>query len=396
MTLVHGFDTYSAVEFAEETTWGTAATTGWIRVGPLVAPGDQLRLERDALQRAREMGFGGEPTTYGYGGARVVGSFSFLPSYNSTALGKLQKHALGQGTEATIPNALPNGSTPGGTPSGYATHMQWPSGFGGVTAGWEGGISKGLTIRVWKSGPDDTGKLQTYAGCIPIAFLWDQGEERRPVVTVTFIGKSLQTSNASGLTPAALQTGLVPIGVRDFMNRPTQPVCPGISKVNSALALDWNLRSFRINIEGQIEPTKPFLNSLDAMEKPVHVGKWKVTGSAETLLEQTFGVDSGPGTRYPSLEHEKSEKSSKIRLRYVSDTNAYDGGSEANRAPYVYDFLLTNVIWRDVRHPVADFGAIRQRLEFETATGDTGTSNALLAPIVAMILIQSVGGTTAY
>lgn len=393
MVLVRGSDPITGIEVGDETVaWGTAATT-FVRVFPVVSPGDQMLLERQQLARLRELGSTGALTTYDYGRGLVRGSITFQPSYNSVAFGKLLRELNGGTDTLGAANKLPSGGTPGGTPSGYATHLFYQAPFTQTTVGWESGVGRGITIRVFKSGANDTGSIDRFVGCIVTGMTWEQPENEAPRVTFNFVGKQLTTIAASGLTPAAVAANLVRIRARDFVNRPGQAVCPGISFIGASLGTNLSIRSFTLTIDGKIEAAPAFLSDPDDVQKPGHVDKWEVTGEVRSILEQTYGL---PIPQLPWKDWIDGAASA-LRMRYVSDSNAYDGGSEANRAPFALDIWLGSMVFTaEIMGTISEAGPLPVRLNFVGKKATYSTNFAGSAPVDGQWLIQTVAQTGAF
>jgi hypothetical protein len=443
MGRVHTSDRFVAIEIAYESAWGTVATTGFERISPVTDPGETLSTNRGTLSVPNEYSSpAGARTSYDYGRGFVKGEITLLPSYNSRAFAILLRELNGGNEGLGGGFRGPSGSIPTGSPSRYSTHVFFPASFQATTpVGNEGGVSRPLTIRVWKSGPDQTGTIDRWVSSLVTGMKWEQPTDSRPKVTFRFIGKQLSTLAATGLAPyaiqgfrvvnggsgtdtavnfdgtsagnllnfstragnvytltrdvqattLAIQTGnrivlngfylnysvsytpnlgvvddngaLVPIRLQDLKNRTSQPVCPGIFQTGASLANNAEIRAFNIDFESHVDIDPAFITSPDALLKPAHLDRWECTGDLTLAVEQDYY-----GSTKPHFEF-NAKTLSQLRLRYVSDTNAFTGGSDGASMPFCFDLWLNSVRWKSSRPNLSAVGNPPHPVEFEALNG---------------------------
>lgn len=188
--------------------------------------------------------------------------------------------------------------------------------------------------------------------------------------------------------PQDAQSGQVEIALRDFCNRPTQTNAPGLSKSAFASGTsrtwgDLSTTGFRINFDGHLDTPPAFLNSLDTLAKPGHAEQWECSGEVRGILEHD---------RYMAVSKvaylQRSGSSGALRFRYVSNTNAADGGGgEANIAPYAFDIYIPYASFGTGEDPLAEQGVNTTRYSFSTmrdaqgvGSGEAATTVTLFAP----------------
>lgn len=388
MGRVHTPEPYNGIEIAYETTWGVVQTTGFVRVPYVVEPGESLRITQEVVNPPRGMTSGGARSEFDYGRRFVEGEITLRPAYNSQSIGMLLKELCG-GIDINAATASPTGGgAPGGAPSGYATHEFLQNTYTATTAGYEGGVGKGLTIRAWKSGTNDTGTIDRFVGCIVTKLKISQPENGPMVWTFTFIGKQLSQLAATGLTIQAVPANLVIARFRDFKNnnKLTHPVCNAIFAVKADLSVDYHVRSFECTFDTKIELDRAFITNPDDVQKPAHVDKWEVTGQMVTSLQQDYGAVGRPHYEFVN------GLASALRIRWVSESLAFDGGSDANRMPWALDLWLKSIDWADSKPNLSEPGNPPHPIQFRSQLGTyTAGQHANISSPSGLFLLQLVG-----
>lgn len=342
MVLVRGHDSHTAVEVGEESTWGTAASTLY-RV-PILS--ESIALERDQFPRQREFGNTGALEFLESGRALVRGSITVYPRYDARWFYILLAHAFG--TEAVVQDEWLDGSASGSNVAN--TH----------SFEFNSTLPTGLTFKIWKSGPNANGTVDTFTGCLISRMVWEQPEDDIARVTFDVIGSGVTNASASG-NPAT-SAGTVFLKARD-LSRTNSRV-----KTGSALANDFSVRSLRLTVDRRIEAEAAFLNDPDNIDKPGVIDTRDIQIELNGQLEQTYGASDTPWTEF------LAKTQSQCDIRYTADTVTQ--GSD----PYGIRLHMPAIVWEEVNNNIGEPGAnpftARATAIQGTATAQAGTDES--------------------
>lgn len=393
MPRTHSGEPYAGVDIAYETAWGTVATTGFVRVYPLIEPGESFRITQTPITPPRGMTSGGGRSDFDYGRRFVEGEITMRVAYNSQAFGMLLRELHG-GIDNDGSFSSPSGAgAPTGSPSGYRTHEFVPNFYTSATALYEGGMPRGLTVRAWKSGISDAGTIDRWVGCLVTGLKLEQPENGPLRATFRFIGKQLSQLAATGLSITAVPAGLVLAKFRDFKNQAqlSHPVCPSIFKVKADLSVDYHVRSLVFDIDAKIELDRAPVTNPDDVQKPAHIDKWQAKCQVVTSLQQDYGA-----TGRPHQEFVTGTKSA-LRCRWVSNEYAYNGGTGASQMPWALDLWLPATVYLDSKPNLSEPGNPPHPWEVETeAAALSAGQHAIISTPTSQWMIQLVGLAATY
>lgn len=317
MVLVRGHDAFTALEIAEQTVdWDTAGTT-FYRV-PLLS--ETLTYVRDLYPKSREFGATGAIDFIEPGRAVARGSITVHPRYNARWFHILMAHAFG--SETVIPDEWVDGGASGtvGNTHGYTFAAALPN---------------GLTLRVHKSGPSDSGYVDDFIGGLVSRVTWEQPEDDIARVTFDFVAKSVTTALASGIADPGATAGTVYLKPRDLSNT------GAMFETGASYGWAQNIRSFRLIWDRNIDFEPNFLQDPDTPVKPGVTDTRDVTIEIGSLLEQNYGAANSPWTEFLA----KTES----RLNIIYTSTSLVQGSD----PYAIRFNMPKMIWEAVENPVS-------------------------------------------
>ena len=200
------------VALAEESTWGTAASSGWAWIKP--SPGDEdLNLVHEVIEvDSLTSGRGSNPEQHQKGFSKVEGTLAMNLRFDGTA-NKIFAMLMSHLTQDT---ATTSGSNP-------YTHIR--------DFGYTSAIQpKGITIISWRDGETSdtsTDDVRRFTGCRPtaVSFSFDENSVCRAEFTI--VGKTADWTSASALTPA--------FSTDAFMRLPSPATSP-----TDFFKVDWN------------------------------------------------------------------------------------------------------------------------------------------------------------
>lgn len=315
---------FVGIEIKEEATWnvdpGTWGTAAF-RV-PFVA--EDVHFEDDVFPDSNEFAALGALTGIDKGRRIVRGSITCEPQYNNIYFWKLFAQAWGAEDVRTSESIYEAAEI------GLNTH--------GFTPGT--GIPIGLTARVWKSGPNDSGYMDVVTGIIVTRMVWDQPEGDRCTVTFDLIAGKITTTAVSSLTMLAFESPIVKFKATDFERAGSKVLFGGTTQ--TAL----NITGFTLTIDRNIDAGSAFLNSLTTLDKPGIIGNRSVELTINSILEQSYNAANKPWKEFSS----SPQVDSKVTLGYEADTIA------VGSIPYALRFDMPKLIWTDVRPNLSQAG----------------------------------------
>lgn len=372
MVLVRGHDTYTKLQFTTKPNtdaWGTIASSPSWETVPLV--GEGLVIRPFAFARSQELGNTGEVTSHEQGRQFVEGEFTVYPRYNATWFWKLIANAFGGAEERTDEVTVAGTSVSGGA---FSTHNYAPQSFQCATAGSESGVASGLSLRVWRSGPDTSGYVDKIAGATVTGFTWNQPEDDLPTVTFRILATAPTTSLASGEgSLAAVESGTHQVKVRDlsrtgYTNSPSLVLSDGNT---------LNIRSFSITVNGNYEIGAAPMTDPDNVDKPGHIDLWSITGELSTFVEQGSSSGNAPYGNFLGAFNDAT-----LRVRYASSETVTTSPSNVY---YAIDINMPRITYLSAGTSVSSGGANTLDASFECAryysVGVSNTADLWRIPI---------------
>ena len=294
MAVVYGSQPYSALQIAQETTWGVASTGTYYTV-PLVGSGETMRLQRDTITPPQIYGGTGAREIFEYGRTFVTGSFQIQARYDAKWFGILLANAVWG--EEFVADTFVDGTTISPADSGNL-HIYAP----------ESTVPTGLTIKAFRGGTNASGTVETYTGCMVQSFTIEQ-RDGTALWTFNWLGKTVSVGVISG-APAAVE-GAVFQNFRD-LSRPGAYFKTGNSL--TALGID----SFSLTFDNKIVIDEAFITAPDTVNQPGRGETRAVTLEINSRLEQDYY-----GNNRPFKEYEQ-KTSSKMDCLFKSATAVGD------------------------------------------------------------------------
>jgi len=351
---VHTSDAFTALEIVPEATHGTDPGTGYLRV-PF--RGRVAGFSRDEVEQSREIKpFGGTPAAdYGTGHTEV--EFTTYAYYNAPWWHNLMCNVMG-GMEHVVTGRGADGSSSATT----NTHNYIPQSYACRTAGSVGGMSVGITARLWNMGPNNTdGAIEVVTGIRfrELELVW----ERNGWLLCRWrgIGFKPVRLDGDGLTPAALATTHYKVTPQDILRNAGGGSLPSFFQVGGT---SFDFDSFSIRISTDIQEPQRFATDPDGVYNFGIRGNRRVTGTIEGRLYQT-ALDSGK----PLRDFLDAVKDRSIRIRAASTGFGLFTGpglpSTSGAAPYALDIFLGKTIWTQGEAPIEGPGTIPMRCGFK-------------------------------
>lgn len=316
---------FVGIEIQEELTWNTEPAD-WISGNEFRAPfvSEDIHFEDDVFPDSNEFAALGALIGIDKGRRIVRGSLVCEPQYNNIYFWKLFAQAWGaedtKADESIYEAAV----------TGLNTH--------GFTPG--SGIPVGMSMRVWKSGPNDAGSRDLVTGLIVTRMVWDQPEGDRCTVTFDFIGGDITTEAVVGETMLAFESPIVKFKATDFERAGSKLLFGATTQ--TAL----NITGFTLTIDRNIDAGSAFLNNLTTLEKPGIIGNRSVELVINSVLEQNYNAANKPWSEFAA----SPQLDSKVTIGYEADTIA------VATTPYALRFDMPKLIWTDVRPNLTQAG----------------------------------------
>ncbi len=354
MVKIAGGDAVVGLVAAEQSTFATAVTLdSKFRRVPII--GETTKLEREEIPASGEMGGSGSRAYLDFGRSLIRGSIKFKLRYNLEAFLLFLGHLTGD--EVVIDDEWVNGEANGTT--GQSKCLAFTT---------TQNVPNGLTLRIFKSGPDDLGHYDLITGVIINTMTLTKGPDAAPEVEFGFIARSKTPTDASGETMLAvvgdeyIKSRSLAQSVTDFESRFQ------IGLANSSANLTTlNIRSFTLNVDMRRDPTTAHTNNPDLMDKPPKQGDNNITLDITALSEQ-FVPGSGAGLYHPVWQFDQKIEGS-IEIRLVSEVNTVGG------KPYAFRIHLPRVAWSSCEDPISGQGELEWNA---TAVALGGTVASLL------------------
>lgn len=336
-TIIHGNDAYTGVEMQDESAWGTG-TGSWIGV-PVIR--ETLRTVFDPVGVSPEFGAVGAEKTVDLINPRSEGEITVAPRLDAAWFHWL----LGQmfGEEKRVDGKYVDDSG-GGTLLG-STHWYLPN-----------NVFRSCSFRVWKSGPNSSGKWSVYTGmiCNQVRIEWPP--DGLMSMTFGFVGKPETTAAVSG-SPGA-PTGTNTPEAR-WLSQNSAAFQTGATLANQ------NIRGFTITYDRKIATDPSFLNDLSTANTPGPQGNRGITCTIQGLLTQDFADSGLPFNEF--LNKVASKARIKIRDSEVASDSTYY---------YAMDLDFPQVKWLDNDSSVKEGGSNPTGTTFQAIEGTPVTPAA--------------------
>ena len=352
---------------AIESTYGTPETTGFLAFRIL---DESLSSTIPPLAQSNEMSGSQALEDLEVGRHFVEGSIVIEGKHNAAHLWRFICHAMG-GMEVRTVGHLPDSTITGQTD--LATHLFLPQALTETTTGSENAVPPGMTLRIWKAGATKAGGYaDVFTGAIITSWSWEQDDgQSEPTITLNFIAKrspSLSTT-ALGVTDILPVRALT---LRDLSRTHSYASMSG--KITFGFGSEFDIDSFRINVNANIGFADGFLNNIDALNKPGHSGGWDVTGSVTTRLKQNYYA-LAPYSFFKGGNQDLARQA--IIIRY---TSAEDAGTTPTNYPEAVQINLPAVVMTREDDSLSDPGEAPVDFDLVCEEG----------------LLSAIAGTSAY
>ena len=318
---------------AIESTYGTQETSGFLAFRIL---DESLSSTIPPLAQSNEMSGSQALEDLEVGRHFVEGSIVIEGKHNAAHVWRFICHAMG-GMEIRHVGHLPDSTSTGQTD--LATHVFVPQSLTELTAGSENAVPPGMTLRIWKAGATKSGGYaDVFTGAIITSWSWEQDDgQSEPSITLNFIAKR----SPSLSTTALGVTAILPVRAlmfRDLSRDHSYSSMSGGIWFGLAASTEFDVDSFRINVNANIGFADGFLNNIDALNKPGHSGGWDVTGSITTRLKKNYYATS-PYLFFKGGNQDLARQG--IKIRY---TSAEDAGTTPTDYPEAVQINLPRVV----------------------------------------------------
>lgn len=399
MGLVRGISQKSAVCFSIEPTYNAVQSEPLTFRVPLIE--ETLTVNRALMNKNRESGLLGATGELDYGSRLVRGQIKTRGRFNSTLMAQMLAYGCG-GQYQRRSSVGTDGQACGATMS---SHIFTLADLRSSVTETAGGLSKSLTIIVWKGGESATPWREVFTGCMITGFEWNQPELDAPTLTFDVIGQFALITQAGGSPTAPIAVVASAerlVGARHLNARNTgQTNMPGIFQVGTpgGTSRPWVADSWSLKVTGGTDFPLAYLTQLDTFEKPIHKETW----SAEVTIEHKMRAeDLGDGLAAPAATYPFYDwvvrNAIKFRTRYVLDKD-YDlragtdsAASATASIPAVLDFYVKNMVITEARRPLQDLGNPRAFLRANAVLATYTTTETALATDQKNIICLQMSG----
>lgn len=403
-TPVHGSDAYTALEIAPVESEGgnPGYPSAYDRV-PLV--GENMTVERETIQAPDEIIPSGAVTALDAGPGRWRGSFTTLCYYNADWMHWLLCQLCG-GLETLHLDLMANGVASPGVTKIVNTHAYSPQSFrcddfGATTDGSIGAVPFGISLRLWKMGPNSTGaesnSIERINGARVLEAVFEQPEDDWLRVTWTVEGPSPSLLNGDGLTPLAQNANEYVVKPGDLARDNAHSILPSLADIGGLS--EERIRGFTLRINNGLEfPSAQFLTDFDTQLRPGKVRDVKATFELrETLTKEAMAA----GEDHNAIFLANPGLTAAVRLRYISAPEGATHGPNtpladpAEDCPYALDFELPDARITVSEAPVDSTGLLTRRATYEgVGSLIAGTNRAISTARKGVFLIQATVGNT--